>query len=792
MEDEVARNSGRWVGRPIRRLEDRRHLTGAATFVDDIAVPGVAHLAFVRSPHAAARIESVDVSAAQACDDVVAVLTREDFPELEPWIPALDRPEFVRTELVLLARDRVRHVGEAVAMVIAESPHAAEDAVEQVVVRYEPTEPVASIEAALAEGAPRVHEEGNVLLDVAFADDPELERVFDQAEVVVHGVFETGRVTALALEARACLARWDAREQRMLLHSSTQIPHIVRTTVAGILKLPEQRMRVIAPDVGGGFGQKCVVAREEALCCLAARATGRPVKWTEDRQENLVSGYAGHEQRLEASAAFDGEGRIIALDVDIRSDVGAYSTHPFTCGVEALMAAAEICGPYAVRHYRCRTRAIATNKAPMAPYRGVSRPQMVLTMERLIQKAARRLEIEATEVRRRSLVPRDEFPWTGRSGLVIDEGSYHESLERAEEAIQLPAFRATQRSAREEGRLLGIGFACFAERTGYGTEAFNERKMAVTPGYDTAIARMDPTAGVTVLVGTSGHGQGHLTTLAQVAADALGVEPERIEIRQGDTDATPYGWGTFASRSAVVSGGATRRASGALAAKIRRIAAHLLEAAADDLELVGGRVRVAGSGHDGVALEEVARVAYLEAQSLPADEDPGLDCVASFDPPGTFSNALHAAVVEIDPSTGAVEIKRYVVVEDCGVMINPAIVEGQVRGGVAQGIAAALYEQLVYSAEGQLQTASLVDYLVPTAAEVPEIEIHHLETPSKFSETGAKGMGEGGTMGAPACIASAINDALAHLDVEIDVLPITPERVRDAIRAATPSATARR
>ncbi len=347
----------------------------------------------------------------------------------------------------------------------------------------------------------------------------------------------------------------------------------------------------------------------------------------------------------------------------------------------------------------------------------------------------------------------------------------------------MPAFRARQAREREAGRLVGLGFSCFAERTGYGTEAFNQRKMAVTPGYDTALVRMDPTAGVTVHVGTCSHGQGHMTTLAQVAADQLGVEPRDVEIRQGDTDATPYGWGTFASRSAVVSGGATQRACTLLAAKIKRIAAHLLEAAPEDLELTGGRINVAGSQDAGIALEEIARVAYLEAQRLPPGEEPGLETVASFDPPGTFSNAVHAAIVEVDPDTGAVAIERYVVIEDCGVMLNPAIVEGQVRGGVAQGIAAALYEELIYSEDGQLQTASLIDYLVPTAAEIPDLEIHHLETPSRASETGAKGMGEGGTMGAPACIASAVSDALAHQGVEIDWLPITPERLIDAMGA---------
>lgn len=410
---------------------------------------------------------------------------------------------------------------------------------------------------------------------------------------------------------------------------------------------------------------------------------------------------------------------------------------------------------------------------------------MVLAVERLMQKAAGQLGLEPGAVRRCSLIPARSFPWESPSGLMIDEGSYRESLDLAEDTIGLEAFRAEQQTARAQGRLLGLGLSCFAERSGYGTAAFDERQMAVTPGYDIAQIWMDPTGGVTLVVGTSGHGQGHLTSLAQVAADELGLEPTQIEVRQGDTDSVPYGWGTFASRTAVISGGSTRRAAADLRERVKRIGAHLLESAAEDLELLDGRVRVRGSGHDGLSLQEIARVAHLETQRLPPGEEPGLQCVASFDPPGTFSNAVHAAVVEIDPETGKVTIHRYVVVEDCGVMLNPAIVEGQVRGGVAQGIAAALYEQLVYSDEGQLQTASLMDYLVPTASEIPALEIHHLETPSQFSETGAKGMGEGGAMGAPACIANAVADAVAHLAIEVDWLPITPERLAGAIRAAT-------
>ena len=775
---------GRWVGRPLRRVEDPRHLTGTASFVDDIRRPGVLSIAFARSPHGAARIEAVGTAAALESDGVRAVLTAADLEGVESFVPRLDRPEFVAVEMPLLARDRVRHAGEPIALVIADTPHAAEDGAERVAVEYELLEAVTTLDAALADDAPRVHDEGNVLLDVAFHDDPELDARLESAELVLDETFTSARLTAVPMEGRACLAEWDDRDQRLTLWSSTQVPHLVRTTVAGLLGIPEHRLRVVAPDVGGGFGQKCVVAREEALVCVAARRAGAPVKWVEDRQENLTSGFQGHEQRFHVKAGFDADGRIVGVGADILCDVGAYSTHPFTCGVEPLMAATELLGPYAVRCYRARTRAVASNKPPMAPYRGVSRPQMVLAMERLLQKAALELDLDPVEIRRRNLIPPDAFPWTGPAGLVIDSGSYHEALEMCANALDVPAFRERQRAARDEGRLLGLGIACFAERTGYGTEAFNQRRMVVTPGYDSALARMDPSGGVTVYVGTSGHGQGHLTTLAQVAADRLALDPRDIEVRQSDTDATPYGWGTFASRSAVVGGGATHRATGALAERLRRLAAHLLEAAPEDVELRDGRAQVRGSTDRGLAFKDLARVAYLEAQKLPAGEEPGLEEHASFDPPGTFSNATHGCLVEIDPETGAVRIERYVVAEDCGVMINPAIVEGQVRGGVAQGIAAALYEELVYTDEGQLQTASLMDYLVPTAAEIPAVEIMHLETPSELSETGAKGMGEGGTMGAPACVATAVADALAHLGIEVDRLPIRPDRLLSDLHAA--------
>jgi aerobic carbon-monoxide dehydrogenase large subunit len=771
-----------WVGRSLPRVEDARHLTGQSLFVDDLERPRMLYAAFARSPFGAASVENISTEEALEIPGVASVITPSDLDGVPGLRPVLHRDEFVATEMPLLAGEVIRHAGEPVAMVLADSPHAAEDGAEAVAVDYEPLEPVVSLEAALAEDARTVHEAAadNVLLDVPGPEDPELDAAFEQAAAVVEATFTTGRVAAVPMEGRACMAEWDGREDKIVLYTSTQVPYIVRTALADILNLPQQRIRVVAPDVGGGFGLKCVVSREEVLVSIAAQRLRHPVKWTEDRQENLTAAFHGHEQRYEVSAAFDEEGRLLALMADIACDVGAYSCYPFTCGVEPLMAATEMPGPYRLARYWSRARAVATNKAPMAPYRGVSRPQFTFVMERLMQKAAKRVGIDAAEIRRRNLIT--EFPYESPTGVVYDPGSYIESLEKCAEALDLGTWQERQSEARREGRLVGLGLSCFAERTGYGTRAFALRKMGITPGLDNAHLRMDPSGNVTVMVGTCGHGQGHQTTLAQITADELGIDPSSVSVHQGDTESTPYGWGTFASRSLVIGGGATKRAAALLAERIKEVAGHLLEASAGDLELREGRVSVRGSPDRFIEVAEVARAVHLEAQLLPEGEAGTLDASAGFDPPGTFSNATHGVVVEIDPETGDVRIDRYVVAEDCGVMINPMIVEGQVRGGVAQGIAAALYERFVYDDEGQPVTSTLMDYLVPTATEIPEVEIIHLETPCAFSETGAKGVGEGGTMGAPAAVACAVADAVAHLDVEIDHLPVTPDRLLAALK----------
>ena len=772
-----------WVGAAMPRKEDRRMLLGRGRFVGDLTRPGLLHAAFVRSPHAHARITRIDPAAALKAPGVEQVLTAKSLGD--PYLLAiLERDEFVPTQMPILAGDKVRFVGEPVAMVIADDAYRAEDAAELVEVDWDPQPAVASIETAIAAGAPRLHDHGNCLVDLLMFDDERLPQIFATAKATVSATFRSARVAALPLEGRACLAEWDDRDDQLVMHVSTQVPHQVRSGVAQALQMPERSIRVIAPDVGGGFGLKCVVGREEVAVAAAALRLRRPVRWIEDRQENLTAAFHGHEQRYQVRAAFDAEGRILGLDAEVDCDTGAYSVFPFTCAVEPLMAATELPGVYKVPAYRARGRAIATNKAPAAPYRGVSRPQIVLVMERLMEKAAAALGLGPLQVRRANLIGKHEFPYTGVNQVTYDEGSYRESLDLAERIVTEKAWAAERDMLRKAGQRAGIGYACFSERTAYGTSAMAVRRMRMTPGYDTALVRMDPTGEVIVTTGTCGHGQGHETTFAQIVADRLGVHPDQVRLRQGDTDLASYGWGTWGSRSVVIGGGAARRAADAVAGQLRKIAASQLEASPADIELAEGLARVRGDDTAAIPISELARLAHFQAHRLAEDLRYGLEARATFDPPGTVSNACHAAMVVIDPGTCAIRLHRYLVVEDCGVVINPMVVDGQVRGGVTQGAAAALLERVRFDSEGQPVSATLMDYLAPTAAEMCAVDIVHLQTPSKFSETGAKGMGEGGTIGAPAAVLGAINDAMSGTDVRFDHIPVLPQDVSAALNEA--------
>jgi aerobic carbon-monoxide dehydrogenase large subunit len=779
-----------WVGAPLPRKEDRRMLLGRGRFTGDLTRPGLLHAAFVRSPHAHALVGGIDATAVRQAPGVRGLFTAADLGH--PYLLAmLERDEFVPTRMPILAGDRVRFTGEPVAIVVADDDYRAEDAAELAEVDWDPQPAAASIEAALAAGATRLHEHGNCLVDLLMFDDERLPQIFAGAKACVSAVFASARVAALPLEGRACLAEWDDRDDQLVMHVSTQVPHQVRSGVAQALDLPERAVRVIAPDVGGGFGLKCVVGREEVAVAAAALRLRRPVRWTEDREENLTAAFHGHEQRYRVTAAFDEQGRILGLDAEIDCDTGAYSVFPFTCAVEPLMAATELPGVYKVPAYRARGRAIATSKAPAAPYRGVSRPQIVLVMERLMEKAAEALGLDPLQVRRVNLIGRHEFPYTGINKITYDEGSYRESLDLAEERVHAQGWPAGRARLRARGQLAGIGYACFSERTAYGTPTMSQRRMRMTPGYDTALVRMDPTGEVIVTTGTCGHGQGHETTFAQIVADRLGIHPDQVRLRQGDTDLASYGWGTWGSRSVVIGGGAAGRAADAVAEQLRKIAAGQLEASPADIELAGGAARVRGDDSAAIPISELARLVHFQAHRVSEDLRYTLEARATFDPPGTFSNACHAAMVVIDPGTCAIRLHRYLVVEDCGVVINPVVVDGQVRGGVTQGMAAALLERVCFDPEGQPVSATLMDYLAPTAAEMCPVDIVHLETPSRFSETGAKGMGEGGTIGAPAAVLNAVNDALSGTRVRFDHIPVLPHEVSAALTEAARSEAAR-
>jgi carbon-monoxide dehydrogenase large subunit len=758
-------------------------LLGRGRFTADLARPGLLHAAFVRSPHAHARVGAIDSDAALKADGVVCVVTGASLGH--PYLMAmLEREEFTPTRMPILAAEVVRFVGEPVAAVIADDPYRAEDATELVEVDWDPLPAVVSIDAAEAATAPKLHADadGNRLVDLLMFDDDRLPAIFEQAPLSVSATFACARVAALPLEGRACLAEWDDRDDQLIVHVSTQVPHQVRSGIAQALGLPESSVRVIAPDVGGGFGLKCVVGREEVAVAAAARLLRCPVRWAEDRQENLTAAFHGHEQRYRVRAAFDDDGRILGLSADIDCDTGAYSVFPFTCAVEPLMAATELPGVYKVPAYRARGRALATNKAPAAPYRGVSRPQIVLVMERLMEKAAAALDLDPLAVRRRNLISPGEFPFTGVNNITYDEGSYRAALDLAEEQVRKRGWPDERARLRDGGLLAGTGYSCFSERTAYGTPTMSQRRMRMTPGYDTALVRMDPTGHVVVTTGTCGHGQGHETTFAQIVADRLGLHPDQIKIRQGDTDLAAYGWGTWGSRSVVIGGGAASRAADIVAGQLKSAAAYLLEASPADIELAGGTARIRGDEGAAIPIPELARIAHFQAHRLPEDARYNLEARATYDPPGTFSNACHVAMVLVDLGTCAIRLHRYLVVEDCGVVINPVVVDGQVRGGVTQGVAAALLERVCFDPDGQPVSTTLMDYQAPTAAEMCDIEIVHLETPSRFSETGAKGMGEGGTIGAPAAVLNAINDALAGVGVSFDHIPVLPQDLSEALR----------
>src|SRR5262245_37165086 len=738
------------------------------------------HVAFVRSVHAHARVRAIATERAAALPGVVHVATGADESfQRHRLIAKSAAPGYVTTAQPVLGWSRARHAGEALAAVVALDRYAAEDGAMLVDVDYEPIAAVVDVEAAVRQDATAVHEEapGNVLLSRRF-ENGRVDLAMDGAVVVVERTFRTNRQTAAPMEGRGGVADWNAAEGKLTLWSGTQVPHLARHTLAETLGLPEQRIRVVAPDVGGGFGVKGIVYPEDVALCLLAMGLGRPGKWVETRREHFVACAHARDHHYTVRAGFDADGRLRAIDARVLCNTGAYSVVPWTAGIEPLMVGGLLTGPYRLEHYRCEVSAVATNTAPAGPYRGVARPATTFVMERLLDLGARALNVDPVRIRRLNLVTKDDLPYTSATRLVHDTGAYPVCFEKVVEALDYDRFRAEQVRLRRAGRYLGIGFANYNELTGLGRAASAGPRMPFRTGHEGATVRMDPSGAVTVLAGVTSQGQSTETTLAQIAAAELGVTFASVTVVLGDTDATPFGLGAFASRQAVIGGGAVALATRAVRDKVLRIAAHLLEAAPPDLVIDDGTVSVRGVPGRSVSVAEVARVANLETNRLPPDVEPGLEATRFYDPiRGTFAAGSQGAIVEVDPTTGVVAICRWVCVEDTGRVINPMIVEGQVHGAIAQGIGGALFEHLVYDADGQLITGSFMDYALPAATMLPAFELDHLEEPAD-NLLGVRGVGEGGTLGPAAVLAGAVADALG---IETNELPLTSARVWETL-----------
>jgi len=767
-----------------RRVEDPRLLRGRATYLEDLRPPGLLHAAFVRSPHGHARVLGVDVAPALASPGVrLALAAAELGLFVQPLSTRISTPGCRQVDRPHLAGDRVRFVGEPVALVVAGDVYLARDAAELVQVAYDPLPAMASAEAALQAGAMLLHQEapGNVFFERVVASDADVDRAFQDAELVVEVTLRHPRVTGLAIENRGVLADFDSAEGRLTVWSSTQAPHVLRETLANCLGLARECVRVVVPDVGGGFGTKAQIYPEEIVVAAAAMWLGRPVRWAEDRLENLLAATHARDTRIHAELASRRDGTVLAMRADVVCAVGAYGVHPYGPMLEPIGTATMVPGPYLVPSYRYRARGVATNASPEGAYRGVGVVVAALAHERLMDELARALGLDPAEVRRRNLIPSERFPYPSAGGHLYDSGSYRAGLQRALTLVGYEAWRTEQARLRSQGRYLGIGIACYTEYTGMGSSTYQGRGMLDVPGHETARLSLGMDGILTASLSQPAIGQGSETTLGQVLADQLGVPLERVIVLGTDTALTPEGSGTFASRGAVVGGGALRAASDRLVERLLPIAAELLEASADDVELADGGVQVRGVPGRSVSLALIAAHAAQDS----GDRVRALDVVGAYDPPApAYSAATHVAVVEVDVETGSIDVRRYVVVEDCGPVINPTIVEGQVHGAVAQGIGGALLEELVYDAEGQLLSATLMDYLIPSSTELPNIELAHLETPSPFTVGGHKGVGEGGTVGAPAAVANAIADALAPLGVVVTELPLSPDRVRAMVRGA--------
>jgi carbon-monoxide dehydrogenase large subunit len=769
-----------WIGASLLRKEDARHLLGHGMFIADIRMPGMQDVAFVRSQMAHATVRLITKPA----DEAANVFTLADLGPLNILEAGPELAAHRHSPYPALADDRVRYAGQPIAACLKPTRAEAEDLADSVGVELDELPAVVDCVEAMKSGSPRLFD--------AWADNAYITSTVSEGDAVfiagapirLRRQFRMNRQATVSLECRGCLAYWDHRNDELVVHLSTQGGHVIRLGLSQALGLPENKLRIIAPDVGGGFGGKNRLMPEDIAVAAIALKVGHPVRWIEDRREHLLASVHCRDHFYDLTISADRDGTLLGVEGDVYIDAGAYSLWPTGSFMEASMASRNLTGPYRIRHLNLKTYTVATNKAPMGPYRGVARPGACFAIERLVDEVARELGREPFDLRRQNIVTAGELPYQTAAGMRLDTGDYVVSLDTAREMIGLEAIRERQKNGEPDGRAIGLGFAFYTEQSGHGQIEWVKRKSRVVPGYESANVRMLPDGSVMLHVGVQNHGQGHETTLSQIAAHELALDPSQIQVRYGDTATAPFGFGTFGSRSIVFAGGAVARTCRIIAEKIQRIGAHLLQTDIANTRLEGGAVH---GPRGSVDFAEIAYAANVRQEHLPSGMDPLLDATATYEPSdtsGVFAYGTHAVVVAVEPDTGVIEILDYAVSEDCGTMINPLIVDGQVQGGIAQGIGTALYEEIPYDEQGQPLATTFGDYMVPCAPEIPTVRVAHLVTPALVTEYGVKGLGEGGAIAPPAALANAVADAFRNIGASFNETPLTPRRVSEAVERA--------
>jgi carbon-monoxide dehydrogenase large subunit len=771
------------VGSRIKRREDPRLIMGRGTYVDDIQLPRMTYAAILRSPYAHARIRGIDVSKAKALPGVVAVMTGADLQGKN--VPCgWTLPDIKVAPHPALAVGKVRYTGDAVAVVVAEERYIARDALDLIEVDFEPLPVVVDAEQAIQSGAPQLHDEvPNNTTFVWKVGGGDIDKAFREAEVVVKERILNQRLIPNAIEPRGMVAQYTPGSGDLILWTATQIPHLVRLLLSMVIGIPEHKVRVIAPEVGGGFGSKLYLYPEEVIVATLARLTGRPVKWIEERRENYVATTHGRDQVQYVEVAAKRDGTITGLRVKSIANMGAYLS-TFAPGIPTILFGLMLAGNYRIPNIACEVTGVHTNTTLVDAYRGAGRPEATYLVERAVDLTARELGMDPAEIRRRNFVPANAFPHTTATGVTYDSGNYQPTLDKALEIAGYQQLRQEQERLRQEGKYLGIGIVTYVEICGMAPSQVLGAVGAGAGGWESATVRVHPTGKVTLYSGASSHGQGHETAFAQIVGDGLGIPLEDVEVVHGDTAQVQFGIGTFGSRSAAVGGMAAVMSVNKVEEKAKKIAAFLLEAAEADLVFEGGQFFVKGTPGRGITIQQVAFAAYVP-HKYPTGLEPGLEATSFYDPSNfTWPFGSHVAVVEVDPETGVIKLRRYIAVDDCGRVINPLLVDGQIQGGLAQGIAQALFEEAVYDENGQLVSGSLMDYAVPKADDLVNFELDRTETPSPVNALGVKGIGEAGTIASSAAIVNAVVDALAPLGVKHLDMPLKPERVWQAIQQA--------